>query len=45
MSMVPQRHWGAVAYRFRIVEHGGVGPDEVQDGGIPVLRHGHILRI
>jgi len=31
---------GAVTYRFRVVEHGGVAPDEVQHGGVPVLRHG-----
>jgi len=34
----------AEAYRFFVMKHGGVDPDEVQYGGVPILRHGQARR-
>jgi len=32
------------AYRFYVMKHGGVDPDEVQQGGVPILQHGQADR-
>ena len=32
------------AYRFYVMKHGGVDPDEVEQGGVPILQHGQAPR-
>jgi len=33
-----------VTYRFSVMKHCGVDPDEVQHRGVPILRHSQVRR-
>jgi hypothetical protein len=32
------------AYRFSVMKHGGVDPDEVEHGYVPILQHSQVRR-